>query len=106
MSLGEIIMEKNKIKFFIPVIVIIVLIAATAYKIIKNREEKLYDSLYGKIEYYSEKCYLNGDCKDTITLQDLYDLDYLEVQYDPITKEILDSKMVIEYRDDKIIIKK
>ena len=99
-------MEKNKFKFFIPVIIILLLLFATAYKIIKNREEKLYNSLYGKIEYYARTCYLNGDCEGVITLQDLYDLDYLEVQYDPITKEILDSKTSIEYKDEKVIIEK
>ena len=97
-------MEKNKLWIFIPIIVIIVLLIGTFYKINKNREEKLYDALYGKIEYEAKKCYLNKDCVNTITLQDLYDKKYLEIQYDPITKELLDSKIKIEYKEDKIII--
>ena len=98
-------MEKNKL-IIVPAIIIVILLIGTFYKIQKNREEKLYNALYGKIEYVATQCYLNNECVDSITLQDLYDKDYLETQYDPITKEILDSKMKIEYKEDKVIIEK
>lgn len=106
MNLGEIIMEKNKFKLYIPVLVIIFLLIATIYKINKNREDKLYNVLYGKIEYAAKECFLKKECTDTITLQDLYDKNYLEIQYDPVTKEILDSKQTIDFKDNKVIINK
>jgi len=106
MNLGEIIMEKNKYKIFIPLIIIIVLLGITIYKIIESREEKLYNVLYGEIEYQARQCFLNGDCNESTTLEELYKLKYLETQYDPVTKEILDSKIKIEYKDEKIIINK
>lgn len=106
MNLGEITMEKNKIKYFIPLIIIFVLLGVTIYKIIKNREDKLYEVLYGEIEYKAKECFLNNACKDTTTLEELYNLNYLETLYDPVTKEILDSKLTIEFKDDKVIINK
>ena len=99
-------MEKNKIKYFIPIIIIAVLLFITAYKITKNREEKLYDVLYGKIEYAAKTCYLDKECEGKIVLQDLYDKNYIDIQYDPVTKEILDNKKSIELKDDKVVIEK
>ena len=99
-------MEKNKLKIVFVLLAIIFILGLTFYKIVKNREEKLYDVLYGEIEYQAKKCFLNGDCKDSTTLEELYKLNYLNTKYDPITKEILDSKIIIEYKDEKIIINK
>jgi len=99
-------MEKNKTKYFIPLIIIIILLGITLYKIIKNREDNLYKALYGKIEYQAKKCFLNKDCQDTTTLEELYNLNYLETLYDPVTKEILDGNLIIEFKDDKVIINK
>lgn len=98
-------MEKNKIKFYIPIIIILFILLATVYKINKNREEKLYDVLYGEIEFFAKSCYLNKECEGTITLQTLYDKNYLEIKYDPVTKEILDSDIEIEYINEEINIK-
>ena len=98
-------MEKNKFKLFIPIILMVILLSATIYKIIKNREEKLYDVLYGKIEYAAKECFLKKDCIEKITLQDLYDKKYLDYQYDPVTKELLDPNIIIEYKEEKINIK-
>lgn len=98
-------MEKNKIKVYIPLIILIILLVITMYKIVKNREEKLYKSFYGKIEYAAKKCYLEENCKETITLKELYKLKYLEVQYDPVSKEILDENIEIEIKDTKITLK-
>ena len=106
MNLGEITMVKNKIKHFIPLIVIIVILGITVYKIIKNREDKLYASLYGEIQYQAKQCFLNNDCQEKTTLEELYKLNYLETKYDPVTKEILDSSLTIEFKDDKVIINK
>ena len=104
MNLGEIIMEKNKLKLISAILIITILLGLTFYKIIKTREEKLYNVLYGEIEYQARQCFLKGDCKDKTTLKELYKLKYLETKYDPVTKEILDEEMLIEYKDEQIII--
>lgn len=99
-------MEKNKIKFFIPIILMFVILIITSYKIVKNREDKLYQTLDGKIEFAFKKCYLKGDCEEKTTLEELYNLNYLEILYDPVTKEMLDKNIIIEYKEDKVIINK
>lgn len=99
-------MEKNKIKYFIPLIIILILLVITIVKIVKNREDKLYEVLYGEIKYQAKKCYLNKECESTTTLEELYNLNYLETLYDPVTKEILDSKISIEITDKEVIINK
>lgn len=106
MNLGEIIMEKNKIKIFIPIIILIILLSLTIYKIVKNREEKLYNSVYGEIKYQAKQCFLNNDCKESTTLKELYELKYLETKYDPVTKEILDENITLEYKDGEVLLKK
>ena len=101
-------MENKKVdyKIILVVLIILTIIILTSYKIIKNRENRLYDVLYSKIKYAAKKCYLNHDCTDSITLNDLYEKGYLDEQYDPITKEQLNKDLKIEYKEDKIIINK
>ena len=99
-------MEKSRIKIFIPLIIIVIILGITIYKIIKNREEKLYNALYGEIEYQAKQCFLKKECSDTTTLKELYTLNYLETKYDPVTKEILDENIEITYKDEKITITK
>ena len=81
------------------IVLLIVLIGLTIYKLNKRHEDKLYNVLYSEIKYQSKLCYLKGECESTMTLKELYTKKYLETQYDPITKEELN-------KDTKIIIKK
>lgn len=102
-------MEKKKSNKLITITVLsllIIIIIFTIYKINKNHEEKLYNVLYSKIKYASKKCYLEEKCKNEITLKELYDNKYLEIQYDPISKEELDSNTIIKIKNDKITIVK
>ena len=102
-------MEKKKSNKLITITVfslLIIVIIFTIYKINKNHEEKLYNVLYSKIKYACKKCYLEEKCKNEITLKELYDNKYLELQYDPISKEELDSNTIIKIKNDKITIVK
>lgn len=97
-------MEKNKFRFIILLIIIICLLGGTIYKIVKKHEEKLYKSFYGGIEHSAKQCFLTKKCNGETTLKELYELNFLETQYNPITKEILDENIKIEYKNEKIII--
>ena len=102
-------MEKkkiNKISIIILSIVFIILLIITIYKLNKNHEKKLYNVLYSKIEYVSYKCYLEEKCDKKFKLKDLYDKEYLDIQYDPISKEELDENIKINIKDNKVIINK
>ena len=65
-------------------------------------EDKLYNVLYSEIKYAAKDCYLKKECKSKITLKELYEKKYLETQFDPITKEELNSSTKITIKDEKI----
>ena len=96
----------RKISSILAIIIVICLISLTIYKLNKRHEEKLYDVLYSKIEYQAKKCFLDKKCESTMTLAELYNKEYLEVQYDPISKEELNPKIEIKIKDEKIEIVK
>ena len=101
--------KKNKLKNIIKVLIIITLILIivfTIYKLNKKHEEKLYDVLYSEIKYKANKCYLDKKCESTITLSELYEKEYLNTQYDPISKEELNKDLKILIKDNEIKIKK
>ena len=101
-------MEKRKtnISFVIYCLLLIILSVFTIYKINKNHEKKLYNVLYSEIEYKAKKCYLDKVCSDSFTLSFLYEKEYLDTMYDPISKEELDKKLKINIKKNKVIIEK
>lgn len=96
----------KKISSIIIIILSIILIALTIYKLNKKHEDKLYNVLYSEIEYQANRCYLEGNCGTNITLEELYEKKYLSTQYDPITKEELNKKTKIKITNEKIEIDK
>ena len=87
------------------IILLITLCILTIYKLNKKHEETLYHVLYSDIEYRAKRCFLEGNCEEKITLNELYEKKYLSVQYDPISKEEIDKKLEIIIKDDKVEIK-
>ena len=98
--------KKSSISSIIYLLLIIIVSSLTVYKIIKNHQEKLYNVLYSEIEYKARKCYLDKMCEKTITLPELYDKNYLEIIYDPISKEEIKRDLKISIEDNKVIIEK
>lgn len=96
----------KKISSIIVVILVVLLISLTTYKLNKRHKDKLYDVLYSKIEYASKQCFLEKKCENNITLEELYNKEYLDIQYNPISKEELNPKTKIKITDKKIEIAK
>ena len=101
-------MEKKKtnVYFVIYCLLLILLSIITIYKINKNHEKKLYDVLYSEIEYKAKKCYLDKVCSDSFTLSFLYENNYLDIMYDPISKEELNKNMKINIENNKVLMEK
>ena len=103
-------MEKKRISnfaIFITTIVIIavILITQTVVTINNRHEEKLLYAMHTKVEYYAKRCFLEDVCKDNVTLQMLYDNQFLnEEVVNPITKEVIDPNLEIKFEDNKIVI--
>jgi hypothetical protein len=103
-------MERKKISnsLFIIVtlaIIAVVIITKTVMVLNDRHEEKLIYAMHSKVEYNALKCYREEKCKDTITLQVLYDNEYIKDEIiDPITKEVISHDLEIKYENDKIVI--
>ena len=68
-------------------------------------ERKLISVSENKIKEAAKKCFLDEKCEgEEITLQTLYDLNYLDTQVNPTTKKYYDSSSVIKFEDKKIIL--
>ncbi len=98
-------MEK-KIISCVYISLFLVVVVFSIYKVNKKHEEKLYEVLYGRIEYAANSCYLDNACNDNIVLLDLYEKGYLDVQYDPITKEEINKETKITINEDNINVEK
>jgi len=101
--------KKSRLNNIIKVLLlltIILIIVFTIYKLNKKHENKLYNVLYSEIKYKANKCFLDKKCESNITLKELYEKEYLSTQYDPISKEELDSDIKIIIKDNEIKIKK
>ena len=101
-------MEKKKNNIFLIIIILLIVLIGilTIYKMNKKHEEKLYNVLYSEIKYKAKKCYLDGICNENISLSTLYDNKYLDIMYDPISKEALDENIKIKIENGKVNIDK
>ncbi len=103
-------MEKKKISNYLIFICTLAIIAVfiitkTVVVINERHEEKSLYSMHTKVEYYAKKCYLENACEGSITLQTLYDKEYLKDEIvNPITKEIVDHNLKIYYDNEKVVI--
>ena len=104
-------MEKKKTisNFWIIIItlsVIAVIIATKTVVVIKEQhEERALYSMRTTVAYYAKKCYLEEKCNGVVTLQTLYDNEYLKEEVvNPITKEVISHDLEIRYDNENIII--
>lgn len=98
-------MEKTKLNYLIYFIIALgtIVLFMSAYKAEKIHEEKLMLVINNKIKEAAKECYLKKECVNNIKLQDLYDKKYIEEVINPVSKEVMDSKLCLEYKNEKII---
>jgi len=99
-------MEKNKmINVYIIVLmfsVALIFIVIAAIKVRGEHVDNLYLVVEKRIKEAAKDCFLNEDCEGQITLKDLYDKEYLDIQIDPVTKENMNEDLCLEYIEEKI----
>ena len=89
-------MVKKKISFWVILMsLIIILVIFAGYKNVQNHFAKEYKVVNNKILESAKECFLKNDCEGIITLKDLYDKKYLDIQVDPKTKENIDDTICI-----------
>ena len=97
-------MEKEKVSiWYLVLALLIVLIIIGAKKSLDNHHEKEYLVVHSRILESAKKCYLDEKCEGEITLKDLYDKGYLEVQVDPATKENMNEELCIKYEKERAV---
>lgn len=90
----------NYMILFITVLGLLIVISlAATVKLNDKHEARLIYAVETKVEYLAKRCYLEGNCNGSITLQTLYDLGYSNKIIHPITKEEIDSSKVITFVD-------
>lgn len=95
-------MEKmtTKISLILFVGTIALIGIATGIKVAEQHKEKLLLSVRSKIEEAARKCFLEGKCmEESIKLNDLIELQYLEKLVHPITKEYISGELTIYCKD-------
>ena len=99
-------MERNKkLKLYIVISIICVallFVIYAAYKVRRDHVKNLHLVVEKKIKEAAKDCFLKEECEGKITLGELYDKEYLEIQIDPVTKENMDTDLCIEYIDETI----
>lgn len=96
----------NRIIVFITIIIIVLVIGIpTVINVKKDHEDKLLKVTEYKISEMAKKCFLDEKCEgNQTTLQQLYDLNYLNKQVNPISKKYYNSSSIIKYENKKIIL--
>ncbi len=88
----------NKICITATVIIIVSLvIGVTTYKVLDEHNDKLIEVEEKYIIETAKTCLNEKKCSgNEITLQTLYDLDYLETEADPVTKEYYNPESYVK----------
>lgn len=74
------------------------------YKININHNDKLLLVSKKNIEEQARKCYNDKKCtKSVVTLQELEDLNYLNNEFNPVTKEYYNKKSYVKKENDTYI---
>lgn len=91
----------NKICITVTIIIIITLvIGVTTYKVVDKHNDKLMGVEEKYIIETAKKCLNEKKCSGSkITLQTLYDLEFLDMQANPVTKEYYNPESYVEIKD-------
>ncbi len=78
------------------------IIAKTSINYVQNHDRLLIMAMETKVQYYAKRCYLEGNCNDKFTLNDLYTKGYITEIVNPVTKEIMDYNTNIAIVNDEV----
>ncbi len=94
--------KKSKIIIYFIVAFIVIILLLSAEKNLNNHYKKEYLVIDNKIKEAAKECYNDGKCNDNITLKDLYDKEYLDILFDPKSKEKIDDSRCITYNGAEV----
>lgn len=95
-------MNTNKITIYFSLIVIILIVGAcTFFKVVDNHNKKLFEVSERRIIEAYQKCINEGKCFGKTTLKTLYDNNYLEIESNPVTKEIYNEDSYVDFQNNE-----
>ena len=96
-------MNISKLSIISCIVAIMLIVSIpTVYKVIKNHQKHLVQASESKVIDAAKKCYYEEKCtNDVITLQELFDLNYLtENVSNPISKEVYNMESYVKVEDN------
>lgn len=97
------VLSKKTLGFVTIISCLLIIMLPTIYKVFINHKNKLYIVVEKEIIEAAEKCWAENKClTNVITLKELYDLNYLEKQIDPMTKKVYENDSTIKKTKQKI----
>lgn len=95
-------MTTNKITILVTISIILIIVGIpTSYKVIINHHKNLTNVTESKIIEASKRCFYEKKCLDNkITLKELYNNEYIEKVYNPITKEFYNDLSYVLKEDN------
>ena len=107
MSLSKTIMVINMNKWIVSgsiVIIIGLIIGVTSYKVVKTHQDKLILVEEKYIIEKAKECINEKKCnEEKVTLKELYTLEYLDKQSNPVTKKYYNEDSYVKYIDNEYI---
>ena len=96
-------MTIKNLNLILVILILSIIIFPTIYKVYETHHDNLYRVMEQKIIENAHLCYNNQDCiNTTITLDELYKNNYLEVVINPINKEVLNPDTSINIDTNEI----
>lgn len=91
----------NKISIILVLTVFVIIIIITSIKVVNNHNDKLLEASHKYIIEQAKKCIDEKKClEEKITLQTLYDLDYLEKLANPVTKKYYNNESYVKKEEN------
>lgn len=99
-------MNQKRIMIGLTIIGLLIIVTlATVIKIKENEINEKYNFIVDNFVFYAKKCVKEEKCtKNTVTIKELYDNEYLSEQINPKTKNSFNEKSYIKVLDYKFVL--
>ncbi len=96
-------MSNRKVIILTIAVLMGMIIVPTIYKVHAKHNEMLLLVVEKEFWYYAKLCYYEGECSSTVTLDDLYEKEYITTKLaNPITKKYYDGTSYVDVLTGKI----
>ena len=96
-------MSNKKVIILTLAIIAGMIIIPTIYKVHSEHNDRLVSVVEKEFLYYAKKCYYEDACSSKVTLNDLYEKEYIKEKLaNPITKKYYDTSSYVDIKTEEI----